>query len=179
MITIKTRLKLNKIKNKMTKTWYFVMKPLAILVTYIDDKKYKKLKTKTWNEKKIIRQLNKQIQKLALRQSKSKYDKCFYLINKYIYDVQRDFSEMYNIKYVFNSSWSLLKNKYLSEYVSYGFKGNDKEFIDKWLPVIIDICKKNGLTITQLNKDDLCPNNKYWKYDDVYKKLNNVWKVEL
>jgi len=179
MIRIKTRLKLNKLKDKLTKTWYFIMKPLASVLIYLSDNNYKKLKTKTWNEKKIKRQINKQIQKLALHHHQSKYEKCFYLIDRYIYDVQREFGGMYNASYLFKSHWSLLKNEYLDKYSSYGFKGNEQEFIDKWIPVIIDICKDNELNIIEVNKDDLCPDNKYWKYDDVYKKLNRVWKVVM
>lgn len=177
-MNIKTRKIINESKDKLINTWYFTMKPLAKFCDYITDNNYKKLKTKTWNEKRIRKELNKQIQRLVIRNNKTKNEKNFYLIDKYIYDVQRDFNGMYNVNYFFNSSWQLLKNEYLSKYISYGFKGNDQEFIDNWLPIIIDICEENDLVVAEINKDDLCPNNKYWKYDNIYKKLNRVWKVE-
>lgn len=177
-MNIKTRKNINKLKDKLINLWYFSMKPLAKLIGYLDDTKYKKLKTKSWNEKKIKRQLNKQIQKLVLYQNKSKYEKCFYLIDRYIYDVQREFGGMYNVKYLFENYSKSLRNGYLSKYVSYGSKYNPQEFIDKWLPIILDICKENNLIVTKINKDDLCPDNKYWKYDSFYKQLNNVWRVD-
>lgn len=179
-MNIKTRSTINRLKTDLLKHWYISVKPIAKLLLWLDDVKYKHLKNRKWNEKKIKKELNKQIQKLILHnKGQIKYHKSLYLIDRYIYDIQREFNGMYNVEYLFHSNWKLLKNEYLHKYFYYGSKSTQQEFIDKWLPIIIDIFEENNLNIVKVDKDDICPDNKYWKYDDIYKKLNNVWKVEM
>lgn len=180
-MNIKTRMKLEQLKKKSIDIWYFCMKPLAYLFEKIDGYKEYRLKHKKWSDKKIKRELNKQIQKMVLYESRHKH-KSFYLIDTYIYDVQDELFSVYNGRDLFSySRWSGLRNKYLYKYYwnSKEHNSKDSEFIEKWLPVILKLCEKNGLTVKEIDKADMCPNNEYWKYDDLYKKLDKVWEVKF
>lgn len=172
-------MKLEQLKEKSIDIWYFCMKPLAYLFEKIDDYRKYRLKHKRWSNKKIKRELNKQIQKIVLYESRHKH-KSFYLINTYIYDVQDELSSVYNIRDFFSYSWSRLYNKYLGQYYWNSEEHiKDADCIERWLPVILELCKKNGLKVKEIDKADMCPKNEYWKYDSLYKKLDKVWEVRF
>lgn len=180
MMNIKTRMKLEQLKKKSIDAWYFCMKPLAYLFDKIDKHKQYGLKHRRWSDRKIKRELNKQIQKIVIYHSKYN-GKSFFISNTYIYDIQDELSNAYNVQDLFYYSWKRLRNKYLSKYYwnSKEHNSKDSEFIEKWLPVILELCKKNGLKIKEINKYDMCPKNEYWKYDRLYKRLDKVWEVKF
>ena len=178
-MNLKTRKQLNKLKDKLIKAWYFSMKPLAKLLTYIDKKSYERIKNMKYKDKKIKKYLSKIIQKWFVNYSE------LYLINDYIFNVSEDLYQVYNIEDLFTGElgWSY-KNKYLKQYKIYNkefenVKNKKESFINKWLPIIIDICKKNGLSVLEIDKSELLIDNEYLRYNDYYQKINKIYKIKL
>ena len=176
MISIKTRQKLKQFKQKLIDLWYFIMKPLA----YICDRlyKYKKYrnKTKHYSDNKIKKHLNKQIQRLMLHYiNNKKYSNDFNLVDGEFYDFNNEYSEIYSVEdfFYYSGSWSVLHDKYLRKYKIYcGL--TEQQLIDKWLNVILDLCRKNGFNITEVTKEDIGLH----KYDYNYERINNVYRIE-
>lgn len=48
-INIQTRIKLKNLKSKLSKAWYWSMKPLAKLLTYLDGQKYERFENRAIN----------------------------------------------------------------------------------------------------------------------------------
>lgn len=179
MLTIEYKRKLKELNKKLIKYWYFLMKPLARLLTYIDKKSYERIKNMKYKDKKIKKYLSKIIQKWFVNYSE------LYLINDYIFNVSEDFYQVYNVEDLFTGElgWSY-KNKYLKHYKIYNkefenVKNKKVSFIDRWLPIIIDICRKNGLSVLEIDKSELLLNNEYLRYNDYYQKINKIYKIKL
>lgn len=176
MINIKTRQKLKEIKHKSVDIWYFSMKPLAYLCSELYRYKEHKKKTKHYSDKKITRHLNKQIQKLMLYYINNKYTSSdFDLVDGEFYDFDNTYSGVYRVEDFFycSSCWSILYDKYLRKYKNYcGL--SEKQLIDKWLDVILDLCRKNGFIVSEVAKEDIGLH----KYDYQYDKVNKVYRIE-
>lgn len=179
MLTIEYKRKLKELNKKLIKYWYFLMKPLAKLLTYIDRKSYERIKNMNYKDKKIKKYLSKIIQKWFINYSE------LYLINDYIFNVSEDFYQVYNVEDLFTGElgWDY-KNKYLKHYKIYNkefenVKNKKVSFIDRWLPIIIDICRKNGLSVLEIDKSELLIDNEYLRYNDCYQKINKIYKIKL
>lgn len=176
MINIKTRQKLKQFKYKLINLWYFTMKPLA----YICDKLYKykeyRNKARHYSDNKIKKHLNKQIQKLMIYYINNKHSSNnFDLVDGEFYDFDNEYSGVYSVKdfFYYRSCWSILYDKYLRKYKTYcGL--SEKQLIDKWLNVILDLCRKNGFIINEATKEDIGLH----KYDYQYEKVNKVYRIE-
>lgn len=176
MINIKTRQKLKLLKHKLIDAWYFLMKPLAYLCDKLYKCKEKKKKTKHYSDKKIKRHLNKQIQKLMLHYINNKYtDSNFNLVDGEFYDFDNTYSGVYRVEdfFYYSSCWGVLYDKYLRKYKTYcGL--SEKQLIDKWLNVILDVCVKNGFIVSEVTKEDIGLHKYYYKYE----KVNKVYRIE-
>lgn len=176
MINIKTRQKLKQLKHKLINTWYFLMKPLAYLCNELYKYKEHKNKTKHYSDSKIKRHLNNQIQKLMLYYINNKHTSSdFDLVDSEFYDFDNTYSGVYSVKdfFYYRSCWSILYDKYLRKYKTYcGL--SEKQLIDKWLNVILDLCRKNGFIINEATKEDIGLH----KYDYQYEKVNKVYRIE-
>ena len=175
MINIKTRQKLKQIKHKSVDIWYFLMKPLACLCNKLYKYNEHKKKTKHYSDKKIKKHLNKQIQKLMLYYINNKHtDGNFDLVDSEFYDFDNTYSGVYSVKdFFYSSCWSILYDKYLRKYKTYcGL--SEKQLINKWLDIILDLCRKNGFIVSEVTKEDIGLH----KYDYQYEKVNKVYRIE-
>ena len=81
MLSIKTKLKINQIKGRIIKLYYFLVKPLAILMRKIDNYRYKKKSNKIkrlaneLTDEEVIKLIVKDVIKVLIRHPK--YEKCF------------------------------------------------------------------------------------------------------
>lgn len=180
MLTIEYKRKLKELNKKLIKYWYFLMKPLAKLLTYIDRKSYERIKNMKYKDKKIKKYLSKIIQKWFTNKPE------LYFVDKYIFDISEEFYHIYNVEDLFVGKLGYkYRNTYLHNYKYYSkeFIGTDnvrkQNFINKWLPIILDICKNNGLIVSEVKKEELLINNEYLKYDSKYKSINKLYKIKL